>query len=157
MGGWDSREMSTPDLPRRQTPPEVPAQEGLQAPPWRSHCATMAQAHGGRLPEHLLSHFAGVFNISADVIREEFGDAVPPAPVAPEVPRVAVPQIVDARPGQMLPIPPPEMGDAAAHDRVRLPDSVRSHCAMTAQAHGGRIPEALLPHLAGVFNVSVDL
>eukprot|EP00929_Paragymnodinium_shiwhaense_P015197 TRINITY_DN123253_c0_g1_i1.p1 TRINITY_DN123253_c0_g1~~TRINITY_DN123253_c0_g1_i1.p1 ORF type:complete len:232 (+),score=28.37 TRINITY_DN123253_c0_g1_i1:68-763(+) len=38
-----------------------------------SHCTALAQAHGGRLPEHLIEHFASAFGLNAAQLREEFG------------------------------------------------------------------------------------
>lgn len=80
--GWDSRELPTPDVPNAVPEPaaanvEVDDEDGLPAAV-RAHCAAVAAAHGGHIPEPLLAHFAAVFHVDRQVLQQAFGQRVQP-------------------------------------------------------------------------------
>jgi len=80
--GWDSRELPSPDMPNAVPEPAAPDVEvddegGLPAAA-RAHCAAVAAAHGGHIPEPLLAHFAAVFQVDHQLLQQTFGQRVQP-------------------------------------------------------------------------------
>lgn len=156
--GWDSREMLPPDRPE-QDPPRA-LQEGgegqdegaaARLPPGaHAHCAAIAQAHGGRLPEAHLAHLANCFGVNAETLRQAF-----PEP-REELAQEAAPAAAHAAAnGPAAGAAAPAGGEAAAQEvpPLDIPAAARAHCDAVAQAHGGRLPDELLPHLARVFGL----
>eukprot|EP00927_Polykrikos_kofoidii_P051291 TRINITY_DN45086_c0_g1_i1.p2 TRINITY_DN45086_c0_g1~~TRINITY_DN45086_c0_g1_i1.p2 ORF type:complete len:243 (-),score=23.57 TRINITY_DN45086_c0_g1_i1:140-868(-) len=134
--GWESRDLGpadplSPQPPSSDVPQGAADQAGGEVLPaaCRQHCAALARAHGGRLPEQIIVQVAGHFGVSPALVREAF--APPEGGVA----------------GHAVGRPP--MDNAHAD----VPEAVRVHCDAVAQAHGGVVPEAVLRHFAAAHGI----
>lgn len=135
--GWDSRELPPPDELRRVDRPaqvEPPPDVGPDGVPVavRQHVAAVAAAHGGTLPDQVIRDLANALGADEAVLLGEFGRRAEAAPAAEQ--------------------PAPGANPAGA-----LPPVVTAHCRNVAQAHGGFLPDELVGHLAGSFNVDEAL
>lgn len=141
-GGWDSRQLPAPDqanvLPER--PQEAAAwQQGVEPEPEEiegipaaahAHCAAIARAHGGVLPEPLMRNLAASFQVEIAALQRVFGRGA------------AAGEEDDAA----------NMAKQAA--REELPAAVRMHCDVAAQAYGGgSLPDAVLQQMSQALNV----